>query len=421
MKIKKIAIIGLGYVGLPLAIGLSKHFKIVGFDLNIERIKQINQGIDVTREVENKTLKKVLKKQSVLFCSNETPLRDCNIFIVTVPTPVTEDNKPDFSPLIKACEIISRNFKKNSVVVFESTVYPGATQEICGKAIEKNSGFKMEKDFFLGYSPERINPGDRVHTLGKITKVISAEKPVIESLLKNIYSKLTSNIYIAKNIKVAEASKVIENAQRDINIAFINEITKISNKLNLSIYDVLEASLTKWNFLDFTPGLVGGHCIGVDPYYIATKARNIGIEPKVILAGRKINDEMSQYIGNEINKKIKKKSNILILGLSFKEDVPDTRNSKVIDLVEFFIQNKHNLTLCDPLINEKSILNKKIIKDLSKLEKKLYDVIILSVNHQYFKKISKERIKSFLNKDGLFADIRGYWRKNNDFKNYWSL
>ena len=421
MKIKKIAIIGLGYVGLPLAISLAKYFQILGFDTNGKRIKEIENGLDNTNEVNAKEIKKFLKKKSLILSEKEDKLSECNIFIVTVPTPVTKQNNPDFSPLIKACEIIGRNLKKDSIIIFESTVYPGATQEVCGKKIQEISGLIMERDFFLGYSPERVNPGDKIHTIEKIAKVISAENPKIVNVLQTIYSKITSQIFIAKNIKVAEASKVIENSQRDINIAFINEITKISNKLNISIYDVLDASLTKWNFLDFKPGLVGGHCIGVDPYYLASKARKIGIEPKVILAGRKINDEMSKYIGRQINKRLKIKSNILILGLSFKENVPDIRNSKVLDLIKFLIKKGHKLKLFDPLINESTILKNKVLRKISDMKENSFDALIFAVNHECFDEISEKKIKRLLKTDGLVADIKGFWRGRNSFKNYWSL
>ena len=421
MKIKKIAIIGLGYVGLPLAINLSKYFCIFGFDISSLRVKQLRKGKDITNEIERKILLKSLQK-NLSISNKENQLAECNIFIVTVPTPVTENNDPDFSPLLNACEILGRFIEKDATIVFESTVYPGATEEICGKKIEEVSGLKLEKDFFLGYSPERVNPGDKIHTIDKITKVISAENPKVVKLLQRIYSKLTSNnIFIAKNIKVAEASKVIENSQRDINIAFINEITKIALLLNISIYDVLEASSTKWNFLNFYPGLVGGHCIGVDPFYLATKAKELGVKPRVILAGRDINEKMSTFIGEQINKKLPSNSKILILGLSFKENVPDTRNSKIFDLIEFFKNKKHKLIICDPLVGKNETKTYDIKRNLNEIRPKSLDAIIFCVPHDELLKLSQEKFKRLLKDEALFADIKGVWRKKNIFKNYWSL
>ena len=422
MKINKIAIIGLGYVGLPLAVSLSKSFKIYGFDINKDRIKDLKTGFDSTKETTQVDLKRALSNNFKI-TSDKNELSACNIFIVTVPTPVTKKNKPDFKPLKESCKMIGTIMKKNSIIVFESTVYPGATQEICGKEIEKFSGMKMEKDFFLGYSPERINPGDKVHTVEKITKVIASENTKVTKILEEIYSKLTSgNIFVAKNIKVAEASKVIENSQRDINIAFINEITQITDKLGISIFDVLEASKTKWNFLPFYPGLVGGHCIGVDPFYLAEKAKDLGIKPQVILSGRKTNDKMSEFIFKKINPKIKKKSNILILGLSFKENVPDTRNSKVYDLINFFNKKKHNIYVFDPLVNNEDNRDFKI-KSFQELKEDFFDVVILAVSHDQFKKIALNKFKKLLKKGGLIADLKGLWRENRcgDYENYWCM
>ena len=425
MKIKKIAIIGLGYVGLPLAVKLANNYQIIGFDVSRKRIENLKSGKDETNEVTKDSLVKATQN-NLEFSSDVELLNSCNIFIVTVPTPVTKSNKPDFRPLLRACRMIAKVMKKGSIIVFESTVYPGATQEICGIEIEKVSKLKMEKDFFLGYSPERVNPGDKLHTIDKITKVISAETKKVENLLHKLYSDLTSgNVFLAKNIKVAEASKVIENSQRDINIAFINEIAKIASKLDISIYDILEASQTKWNFLPFYPGLVGGHCIGVDPFYLASKAKEIGIKPRVILSGRKTNDEMSMYIANIINRKIKNNSKILILGITFKENVPDLRNSKVFDLLNFFLNKKHNISLYDPVVNFKNVngfdfKGIKICKSVD-LKPNFFDAIILTVPHDMFKKISTKKIENMLKKNGLVADLPGLWRKKNKFTNYWSL
>lgn len=419
MKISKIAIIGLGYVGLPLAVSLARNYKVLGFDINPIRINELKNNYDRTNEIDSFLLKQIMKKNLQVTHEN-IMLKDCNIFIVTVPTPVNKNNKPDFSPLLKACKIIGLKLKKGSIVVFESTVYPGVTEDICGKELEKNSGLIRGKDFFLGYSPERINPGDKIHTVDKISKVIASENIKVTNILERIYSKLTKGeVFKAKNIKVAEASKVIENAQRDINIAFINEVAKICQKLNISIYDVLEASKTKWNFLPFYPGLVGGHCIGVDPFYLADIARKIGVKPQVILSGRKINDNMSEFIFKEINSKINEVSNILILGLAFKENVPDTRNSKIFDLVRRFSSQKHNVTISDPLIKEKQVEDI-LMTPFNDLKKNSFDLIVLAVPHEVFKN-KKKKIEKLINSKGLIADLSGSWRKRRNIKNYWTL
>lgn len=420
IKNKKIAVIGLGYVGLPLAVKLSKNFNVIGFDINSVRVSQLKKGIDKTKEIKKGELLDVLENKLTLV-SHQQELSDSRVFIVTVPTPVTVDNKPDFRPLISACKIIGGLMKKKSIIIFESTVYPGATQDICGKYLEKYSNLKSEKDFFLGYSPERINPGDKVHTVDKITKVISSGKKEVTQLMYQIYSKINSgNIFIAKNIKVAEASKVIENSQRDINIAFINEITKICQKLNISIFDVLDASSTKWNFLSFFPGLVGGHCIGVDPFYLSTKSRELGVEPHVILSGRKINDDMSRFIAMQIDKKLRRNSRLLILGVTFKENVPDTRNSKVFDLIKSLKKVGHDIEICDPMIGINDIIDIENLKFID-LKKNSYDCVILAVSHDKFRKLYPKKINSLLKKNGFTADIKGFWRHKKHLKEYWSL
>ena len=421
MKIKKIAIIGLGYVGLPLAVKLSKYFDVLGFDLNNKRVNEINNGNDSTKEVSCKELNQSLNG-SLKVSDHKNDLKSCNIFIVTVPTPVTVKKKPDFKPLLIACRMIAKLMKKKSIIVFESTVYPGATEEICGKEIERISKLKLHIDFYIGYSPERVNPGDKFHTIDKITKVISADSKKVEKTLFEVYSKLTSgNIFVAKNIKVAEASKVIENSQRDINIAFMNEIAKICQKLNISVHDVLDASKTKWNFLSFYPGLVGGHCIGVDPFYLATKAKLVGIEPKVILSGRKTNDEMSYFVASLINKNLRNKSNILILGLTFKENVPDLRNSKVFDLIHFFALKDHKISVYDPYIKKYESREFKF-KELAEIKKEKFDSIVLAVSHKTFKKLGTKTINNMLTKRGFIFDVGGFWRnKKNKFRNYLSL
>ncbi len=416
----KIGVIGLGYVGFPLAIKLSINFNVVGFDVNSKRVKELKNGLDTTDEVDSKEILTRFKNK-LCISSDSKILKDVNIFIVTVPTPVKKNSSPDLEPLRKACVTVSRYLKKEDIVVFESTVYPGLTEEFCGKILEKESKLIMNKDFFLGYSPERINPGDKIHSVDKITKVVSSNNKKSLKILKEIYSKLTSGqIFIAKNIKVAEAAKVIENSQRDINIAFINEIAKISQKLNISIYDVLEASNTKWNFLPFYPGLVGGHCIGVDPYYISFKAEKLGINPEVILSGRRTNDRMSNFIAKEIISRLKNRSNILILGLTFKENVPDTRNSKIFDLIRHFTDYGHSVSVYDPILNKiKTDFN--FYNRLEDVKKTRFDALVLAVNHKSFKDIYPKEISKYLNKNALIADILGIWRKRKHTFNYWSL
>ena len=417
IKEKKIAILGLGYVGLPLAVGLSSSYKILGFDISLERISQLMRGIDKTLEVKKKDLLMRLRNNLSL-TANFKDLKDCNIFIATVPTPITNKCKPDLKPLKNVCKIISKLLKPNDIVIFESTVFPGATEEICGPELEKNKhSYKSGIDFFLGYSPERVNPGDKVHTIDKIDKVVSGQNKMVEKVLKEIYSKLTKGkVFLAKNIKVAEASKVIENSQRDINIAFVNEVAKICNKLNISVYDVLKASSTKWNFLKFTPVLVGGHCIGVDPYYLSYKSLKLKIDPKVILSGRKTNDEMPLFIAKRINRKLKKKSKILFLGLTFKEDVPDLRNSKSYDVIEFLKRKRHFLDVHDPFVE----MNVNHIS-FNKLQKKYYDCIVLAVAHKFYLDNSSKIIE-LLKPNGVFYDIKGRFDfRKDDSIDYCSL
>ena len=419
MSEKNIAVLGLGYVGLPLALELSLTLNVKGFDVNNNRINQLRKGIDSTLEVDPKKLLNQQKNKKLLITKSQKDLKNCNIFIATVPTPIDSKRKPDFTALLNVCKVIGPLLKKKDIVVFESTVFPGATEEICGPELEKHSKkLKCGEAFFLGYSPERVNPGDKIHTIDKINKVISGQNKQVEKELFKIYSKLTKGkVFLAKSIKVAEAAKVIENSQRDINIAFINEVSKICNKINISTYDVLEASLTKWNFLNFEPGLVGGHCIGVDPYYLAEKANSLKIAPQVILSGRKTNDQMVKFIGKQISKKIKKKANILFLGITFKEDVPDLRNSKSLELINFLKKQKHKVIIYDPFINKlKDFQN----LDLSKKEKAIFDSLVLSVPHSYFLKEFKKNFLPLLKPDGVFFDIKGKFR--NDFsENYWSL
>jgi len=342
---EKIAIIGLGYVGLPLARLFATKFSVVGFDINQQRISELNNGIDLTLEVEEELLKSVLVAKSSneigLYCSNQlTDISDCNYYIVTVPTPVDKHNKPDLTPLYKASETVAKVLKKGDIVIYESTVYPGVTEEECVPVLEKLSGLKFNEDFFAGYSPERINPGDKEHTVEKILKVTAGSTPEIGKKVDALYnSVVTAGTHLAPTIKVAEAAKVIENSQRDINIAFVNELAKIFNILEIDTQAVLEAAGTKWNFLPFKPGLVGGHCIGVDPYYLAQKALEAGYHPEIILAGRRMNDSMGEYVASQVVKLMIKKeivlheAQLLLLGVTFKENCPDVRNTKIVDIV----------------------------------------------------------------------------------------
>jgi UDP-N-acetyl-D-galactosamine dehydrogenase len=407
MKEKKIAVLGLGYVGLPLAVVLSSSYKVIGFDISSSRVRQLKKGFDFTFEVDSQKLKNCQKK-NLIITNNIKPLSGCNIYIATVPTPIDKKKKPDFSAILSVCKTIGKLLKKEDIVVFESTVHPGATEEICGPELEKyTNGLQSGRDFFLGYSPERVNPGDKVHTIDKINKVISAQNKNVEKILYEIYSKLTNGeVFIAKNIRVAEASKVIENSQRDINIAFINEITKICQKIGISIFDVLDASSTKWNFLKFQPGLVGGHCIGVDPYYLAAKAKELKINPQVILSGRSTNDNMTDFIGNKINKKLKRNSRILFLGITFKENVPDLRNSKAIDLMCFFQKKRHKVVFNDLYIE--------------KFQNYKFDAIVLCVPHRFYLCKGEKVLLKFLKSEGYFFDIKGSFR-DKKIKNYWTL
>ncbi len=415
MSDKKIAVLGLGYVGLPLAVQLSLSYRVKGFDLDNNRVSQLRKGIDKTLEVNESVLKKQLCN-SLQIHTDERKLANCNYFIATVPTPINNKKKPDFTALKKVCKTIGRLLKPKDTVIFESTVYPGATEEVCAPILEKYSkNLESGKDFFLGYSPERVNPGDKIHTIDKINKVISGQNKNVEKNLMEIYSKVTSGkVYLAKSIKVAEASKVIENAQRDINIAFVNEVAKICKKINISCFDVLDASLTKWNFLDFKPGLVGGHCIGVDPYYLAEKAQMLKIIPEVILSGRNTNDKMVEFVGKEISKRLSRNSQCLFLGVTFKENVPDLRNSKSIDLMKF-LNKKHNIYFYDPFVEKL-----KGLKNLTEFKSPKFDAVILSVPHTNIIKHLKKKFEPLLKENGIFFDIKGSLR-NKKIKNYWSL
>ncbi|CAA6605029.1 Protein CapL [Rhodospirillaceae bacterium LM-1] len=411
MSSLKIAVVGLGYVGLPLAVALARKFEVIGFDIDQRRIAELKQGHDRTGEVEQAPL----RSSTAHLTAKPEDMSPAKVFIVTVPTPVTQDNKPDLGAVLSACRSVGKVMGKGSIVVFESTVYPGVTEDICGPELEHASGLVCGRDFFLGYSPERINPGDREHTVDRITKVVAGQTPDVARQLCDIYGAITTGgTFMAASIKAAEASKVIENAQRDINIAFINEVTMIFSKLGLSIHDVLEASATKWNFLKFQPGLVGGHCIGVDPFYLAQCAIDNGHHPDVILAGRKINDSMGRFVAEQINAQLRPGSKVLVLGLTFKEDVPDLRNSKVIDVIAGLRDLGHAVDVHDPLADPEEARHEYGIALMPSLEGASgYHALIGAVAHDAYANFGPDSFLRLLEEDALVADIKGMWRKRD--------
>lgn len=424
LKDTKIAIIGLGYVGLPLAVEFGKKFPTVGFDINPKRVKELNNGHDRTLEVEDDNLQSVLVEkfngeQNGLRVTDETQdLASCNVYIITVPTPTDKHNHPVLTPLIKASDAVGQVLKKGDVVIYESTVYPGVTEDECVPVLERVSGLKFNEDFYAGYSPERINPGDKEHTVTKILKVTSGSTPEAGKFIDSLYKEvITAGTHLAPTIKVAEAAKVIENSQRDINIAFVNELSKIFNLLEIDTEDVLEAAGTKWNFLPFRPGLVGGHCIGVDPFYLAQKAQEVGYHPEIILAGRRINDSMGKHVATEVVKAMMRKdlkvidSNILMLGITFKENCPDIRNTRAIDIYNELKTYDTKVDVYDPWADPEEVKEEYGIdlvnhgSDLPNLEN--YSAIILAVSHEKFRNLPIQKsdscvvydVKSFLNKD----------------------
>ena len=417
MKKNKIAIIGLGYVGLPLARLFATKYSVVGFDINSDRISELMRGVDSTLEVDSKTLQSVLVNENStmngLFCSdNPDEIKDCNYYIITVPTPVDKNNRPILKPLIKASETVGKVLKKGDIVIYESTVYPGATEEDCVPVLERVSGLCFNKDFYAGYSPERINPGDKEHTVEKILKVTSGSTDEVGQKVNDLYkSVITAGTHLAPTIKVAEASKVIENSQRDINIAFVNELSKIFNLLDINTYDVLKAAGTKWNFLPFKPGLVGGHCIGVDPYYLAQKAQENGYHPEIILAGRRLNDGMGDYVASEIVKCMIKKnipvngSKILVLGITFKENCPDVRNTKVVDLIKALKDYGTDLIIHDPWADENEVLEEYGLSSKKEMPEGKFDAIVLTVAHNRFKEINFSKIKS---NNSIIYDLKNF-------------
>mgnify|MGYP000291616835 FL=1 len=417
MNNPKIALIGLGYVGLPLAAAFASKYNVIGFDINTKRVDELNNGFDATNEISNEQLKAVVGT-SLKLTSTLADIAECNTFIVTVPTPVTSSKSPDLTPVVKATESVSSILKKGDTVIYESTVYPGVTEDICVPILEEKTGLKFNSDFFVGYSPERINPGDKKHTITKITKVVSGSTPETLKELTALYgSIIEAGIYEAPTIKTAEAAKVIENTQRDINIAFVNELSIIFSKMGIDTNEVLKAAGTKWNFLNFFPGLVGGHCIGVDPYYLAFKSQELGYTPEMILAGRRINDSMPTFIVSQIVKQLMKQNknsqnaSALILGATFKENCPDLRNSKVVDVYQELNEFGFQVEVYDPEADTEVFVKEYSFEKLEALSDKKYDVVILAVSHDCFKKINP---KELIVKDGVVFDVKGFY-KDPDF------
>ncbi|MCK9481414.1 MAG: nucleotide sugar dehydrogenase [Bacteroidia bacterium] len=419
----KIAVIGLGYVGLPLALEFSKKYPVLGFDINQKRIAELSKGEDHTREADLVELHEALTRGKAIgqtqaestglkFSANEEELSNSNVFIVTVPTPINEFKAPDLTPLIKASEMIGRHLKQGDIVIYESTVYPGCTEEVCVPALEKTSNLKFNQEFYCGYSPERINPGDKVNTLTKIKKVTSGSTPQIAEIVNNLYASIiTAGTHLAPSMKVAEASKAIENAQRDINISFMNELALIFERIGIDTTDVIEAASTKWNFLKYKPGLVGGHCIGVDPYYLAHKAEAVGYHPQVILSGRRVNDMMGVFVANRVIKLMIEKGhkvkgeNVLILGVTFKENCPDTRNTKVTDIYHELSQFGLNVDIYDPWADADEVMHEYKIQLLPSLNGKQYNAIILAVSHNEFLEIQYEKLK---HPDAVIFDTKSF-------------
>ncbi|RZV62423.1 MAG: nucleotide sugar dehydrogenase [Flavobacteriaceae bacterium] len=421
---KRITVIGLGYVGLPLAVEFAKKYSVVGLDINHARVKELRDGIDKTLEVESDELKEVLisdpdSGNGLFITAQASDMANSNIYIVTVPTPTDEFNKPVFTPLVKASEAVGKVLKKDDIVIYESTVYPGATEEVCVPILEQESGLVFNQDFFVGYSPERINPGDKKHTVTKILKVTSGSTPEIGKQVDELYkSVITAGTHLAPSIKVAEAAKVIENSQRDINIAFVNELAKIFRLLDIDTKAVLEAAGTKWNFINFTPGLVGGHCIGVDPFYLAQKAIEVGYNPEIILAGRKMNDSMGAYVAQETVKMMIKKgakikdSNVLVLGITFKEDCPDIRNSRAIDIIREFETYNVNVDVFDPWASPEEVQHEYGLDLITSKDalKSNYDAIVLAVSHKEFLELDLDEIKS---ETAVIFDVKSLYPKES--------
>lgn len=414
---KKIAVIGLGYVGLPLARLLATKYEVIGFDINSNRVAQLQKGVDDTLEVSEELLKAVLKSNALqpgkgLWVTDDlSDIASAQVYIITVPTPVDKNHRPVLIPLYKASETVGKVLGKGDIVVYESTVYPGATEEECIPVLEQYSGLIFNQDFFVGYSPERINPGDKKHTVEHILKVTSGSTPQAAQEIDDLYkSVITAGTHLAPSIKVAEAAKVIENSQRDINIAFVNELAKIFNLLDIDTHAVLEAAGTKWNFLPFKPGLVGGHCIGVDPYYLAQKAQEVGYHPEIILAGRRLNDTMGQYVASEVVKLMLSRklpvngSKILVLGITFKENCPDVRNTKAVDVVRELQEYGAQITVYDPWANPKEVAHEYGFESVTTLPDQIYDAVVLCVGHQEFLNVLW---REYLTEKGIIYDVKG--------------
>jgi UDP-N-acetyl-D-glucosamine/UDP-N-acetyl-D-galactosamine dehydrogenase len=410
MKNKKIALIGLGYVGLPLAVEFGKKREVVGFDINKNRISELKNGVDSTLEATTEELKDAVY---LSYTTNLDDIKDCEIFIITVPTPIDKHKRPDLTPLEKSSEAVGSILKKGDIVIYESTVYPGATEEVCVPILEQQSGLKFNQDFYCGYSPERINPGDKEHRVTAIKKVTAGSTPEVATEVDELYQEIIiAGTHKVSNIKVAEAAKVIENTQRDVNIALINELALIFNKLGIDTESVLEAAGTKWNFLPFRPGLVGGHCIGVDPYYLTHKALEVGYNPEMILAGRRLNDSMGFYVADQVSKLMTKKrihvvdANVLIMGLTFKENCPDLRNTRIVDLVKEFEGFSCKVDVFDPWVDKDEAVHEYGIKPIDQPVKGKYDAILLAVAHDEFKELSLDQIKAFGKDSHVLYDIK---------------
>ncbi len=416
-----IAVIGLGYVGLPLAVALARHFPAIGYDVDAARIAELRQGHDRTGEIDAD----VMTESTLCVTDDGAAIASAEIYIVTVPTPVDADNQPDLRLIRAACASVGKLLTPGNIVVFESTVYPGVTEDICGPALAAASGLVCGQDFFLGYSPERINPGDREHTVDKITKVVAGQTAEVLDCLAALYGRVTAGgIHRAKDIKTAEAAKVIENAQRDINIAFVNEVAAICQKLDISAHDVLEAAGTKWNFLPFTPGLVGGHCIGVDPFYLAFQAQQLGHDPQIILSGRRLNDAMGDFVAACIDENMSGPGRVLLLGLTFKENVPDLRNTKVIDVVTGLTARGHQVVVHDPVADGAEAERLYGFPLLSSLDgQEGFDAVVGAVRHDGYLALTAADLAGIVREDGLIADIKGLWREMERpaGRHYWQL
>ena len=403
---EKISVIGLGYVGLPLAVALARHYAVVGYDSDSERVAQLRAGCDRTRQTPDGEVAATAAE----FYSDPVAMAGSELFVVAVPTPVDEEKRPDLGALRSACQMVAPLLKAGATVVFESTVYPGATEEICAALLEAGSGLRCGTDFYLGYAPERVNPGDRAHTLETVVKVVAGQTPDVSAMLEAVYGKVVkAGVFVARNIATAEAAKVIENAQRDINIAFVNEVARILHKLDLSAYDVLEAAGTKWNFLPFSPGLVGGHCVGVDPYYLCYRAQEVGYEPEVVLAGRRTNDGMAAWVADRIADSLTAGARVLVLGLTFKENVPDLRNSGAAALVDRLAVRGHTVAVHDPYADAGEARTSYGVDLVPQMDGE-WDCVVGAVTHAPFAEMTDEALAALLPAGGVLADVKGMWR-----------